>query len=68
MNHAVAVARVGVAVGMRRFGITPAARIGHIHRIGGKGHGTILCHTAMMPNIAPAVRGKIFYLPLVYIK
>ncbi len=44
MNHAVAVPRVVVAVGMWRLGITPAARPGRVHRIRGKGHGTILCH------------------------
>ena len=31
VNHAVAIARVRIAVGMQRFGVTPAARIGHIH-------------------------------------
>jgi hypothetical protein len=44
MNHAIAVARVVIAVRMRRLRITPAARFGHIHRIGGKCHDTILCH------------------------
>src|SRR4029077_3606569 len=44
MNHAVAVARVDVAVRVRRLGITPAARFPRIHRIGSKCHGTILCH------------------------
>ena len=46
MDHAIAVARVVVAVRMRRFGITPAARFRCVHRIGGQCHGTILCHGA----------------------
>ena len=43
MNHAIAVARVVVAVRVRRLGITPAARFPRIHRIRGKRHEMILC-------------------------
>ena len=38
MDHAVAVARVVVAIRMRSFRIAPAARALHIHRIGSKRH------------------------------
>ena len=35
VNHPVTVARVVVAVGVGRFEITAAARMAHVHRVGG---------------------------------
>ena len=42
MNHAVAVARIVVAIGMRRLGVAASTRSAHVHCIGGQRHLLIL--------------------------